>query len=82
MKKSNKTFIFQNVSSDKVASIMKKLNTKKASKSNDIPIKVIKEFETFFAKSLSKNFNSCLETSSFPEDLNCTEVIPIYKKNY
>ena len=36
MKKYNKTFTFQNVSTDKVASIIKKLNSKKVSKSDDI----------------------------------------------
>ena len=54
MKKSNKTFTFQNVSTDKVASIIKKLNAKKALKFDEIPAKVIKEFVTFFAESLSK----------------------------
>ena len=82
MKNYNKTFTFQNVvSTDKVGSIIKKLNAKKASKSDDIPTKVIKEFGTFFADFLSKNLNSCLETGSFPEDLKCAEVVPIYKKN-
>ena len=57
------------------------INAKKASKSDDIPTKVIKEFGTFFADFLSKNFNSCLETGSFPEDLKSAEVVPIYKKN-
>ena len=57
------------------------INAKKASKSDDIPTKVIKEFGTFFADFLSKNFNSCLETGSFPEDLKSVEVVPIYKKN-
>ena len=78
MKKHNKTFTFQNVSIDKVVLIIKKLNSKKVSKSDDIPTKVIKEFGTFFAEFLSKNFNSCLQTGSFPEDLQCAEVVPIY----
>ena len=65
MKKSNKTFTFQNVSTDKAASIIKKLNTKKVSKSDDILTKAIKELETFFAEILSKRLNACFETS-FP----------------
>ena len=81
MKKYNKTFTFQNVSTDKVALIIEKLNSKKASKSDDIPTKVIEEFGTFFAEFLSKNFNSCLETGSFPEGFMCAEVVPIFKKN-
>ena len=35
----------------------------------------------FFAEFLSKNLNSCLENSSFPEDLKCAEFALIYKKN-
>ena len=65
----------------KATSIIKQLYSKKASKSDNIPAKVIKEFGTFFAEFLSRNFNSCLETGSFPEDLKCAEVVPIYKKN-
>ena len=72
-----KTFHFQNISTDKVALIIKKLNSKKASKSDGIPTKVIIEFGTYFIEFLSKNFNSCLETSSFPENLKCAEVVHI-----
>ena len=61
MRKSYKTSTFQYVSTDKVTSIIRKLNTKKASKSDDIPTKVIKEFGTFFAEFLSKNFNKCFD---------------------
>ena len=82
MIKYNKTLTFHNVSTDKVASIIKKLNSKKASKSHVIPTKLIKEFGTFFAEFLSKNFNSCLETDYFPEHLKHAEVVFIYKKNY
>ena len=81
MKKYNKTFTFHNVSTAKVASIIKILNSKKASKSHVIPTKLIKEFGTFFAEFLSKNFNNCLETDYFPEHLKRAEVVSIYKKN-
>ena len=64
MKNCNKTF--PNVSRDNVA--------EKASKSDNILSKVIKEFGTFFGDFLSKNFNSCLKTGSFP-------VVPIYMEN-
>ena len=77
LKASNETFSFQNVSTDKVTTITKKLNTKKASKSDDIPTKIIKEFGPFFAEFLSKNLNSCLQTSSFPEELKCVKVVSI-----
>ena len=71
MKNCNKTF--PNVSRDNVA--------EKASKSDNILSKVIKEFGTFFGDFLSKNFNSCLKTGSFPEESKCAEVVPIYMEN-
>ena len=81
MKKYNKTFTFQNISTDKFASAIKKLNAKKVSRSGDIPTKIIKEFRKFFAEFLSKHFHNCLETNSFPEDLKCAQVFPIYEQN-
>ena len=60
IQKSNKTFTFQNISAHKVASIVKKLNTRKTSKCGDIPTKVIQarrnEKNSGGAGSLSKNF--------------------------
>ena len=41
MKESSKTFTFQNVDTNKVVSITKKLNIKTVSKSEDIPTKKI-----------------------------------------
>ena len=65
----------------KVTSFIKKLITKKASKSDDIATNVeSKKFETFFAEFLSKNFSSCLETGPFPEDLKCAKLFPFTRK--
>ena len=65
----------------KVTSFIKKLITKKASKSDDIATNVeSNKFETFFAEFLSKNFSSCLETGSFPEDLKCAKLFPFTRK--
>ena len=80
IKRCHKTFTVQNVSTDKLASIIKKLKTK-ASKSDDIRTKIIKELGIFFAEFLSKNFNSCLEACSLSESLKCAEFVPMYKKN-
>ena len=44
---------------------------------NKLRPKVIKEFGTFSAEVVSKNFNSCLEIGSFPEGLKCAGVAPI-----
>ena len=50
MKKYNKIFTFQNVSTDKVASIFKKLNTKKASETDDIPTKSNQRVRDIFGR--------------------------------
>ena len=76
----NTTFSFKDISQDKIESIIKKLDPKKAIKSNDIPTKIIKEFNPLFAEFLTRNFNACLNEGIFPEDLKCSEVVPIYKK--
>ena len=80
MKKYNKTFTFQNVSKNKFASIIKKLDSKKPSKSDDIFTKVIKELGTFFAEFLSKHFNSCLETDSFLEGVSVLKLFLFVRK--
>ena len=81
MKRFNKTFTFQNISTDKVASIIKykktNSNTKKVSKSDETPAKITKEFGTCFVEFLSKNFNS----RHYPRRLKYAEVVHIYKKN-
>ena len=61
MKESNKTFNFQNVCTDKVTSIIKKLNIKKSTKSDEIPTKVIKELKHFLMKSFQKTSTVALK---------------------
>ena len=61
--------------------LLTKLNTKKVSKPDNIPTKVIKEFGIFLAEFSSKTFYSCFEIGSFYEDLKYAEVVTIYKKN-
>ena len=65
-KKYNKNFTSQNISTGKIASIIRKLYTKKALKFDDTSTKVIKVLGTFFAEFLSKNFSSCFVNKLFP----------------
>ena len=53
LKESNKILTFQNVSTDKVYSIIEKSNRKKASKSNNIPT-MIKNLNHFLLNSFQK----------------------------
>ena len=80
MKKYNKTFTFQNVSTDKVASIIKKLNTKKASETDDIPNNAIKEFGTFFAEFLSKTLTVALKPSLSLKTQSVLKLFPFARK--
>ena len=56
------------------------LNHKKATLSNDIPTKIIQQFNDIFTDFLYNNFNSCLESGMFPDELKLAEVVPVYVK--
>ena len=77
----NKVFSFRKVTKDEISSVIKTLNHKKATLSNDIPTKIIQQFSDIFTDFLYNNFNSCLESGIFPDELKLAEVIPVYKKN-
>ena len=57
------------------------MNPKKATLSNDIPTKITQQFSEIFTDFLYNNFNSCLESGMFPDELKLAEVVPNYKKN-
>ena len=77
----NKVFSFRKVTTDEISSAIKTLNHKKATLSNDIPTKIIQQFSDIFTDFLYNNFNSCLESGMFPDELKSAEVVPVYKKN-
>ena len=81
-RKQTKTkFFFRKVTKDEISSAIKKLNRKKATLSNDIPTKIIQQFNEIFTDFLYKNLNNCLESGIFPDELKLAEVVPVYKKN-
>ena len=47
---------------------MKRLDSKKVSKSNDTPFRIIKEI------------SECLNKAFFSDERKCVEVVPVYKK--
>ena len=56
------------------------LNPKKATKTTDIPIKIIKLTAKTIAPYLTIIFNKCISEGTFPENLKAAEVIPLYKQ--
>ena len=77
----NKAFSFRKVTKDEISSTIKTLNRKKAISSTDIPAKIFQQFSKVFRDFLYNNFNSCLESGIFPDELKLAEVVPVYKKN-
>ena len=51
---------------------------KKATLSNDIPIKIILQISEIFKDFLSNNFDSCLESRMFPDELKLAKVTPVF----
>ena len=62
----NSTFTFKKVDKEQIFTAIKRLDPKKVSKSNDIPLRIIKEFSDIFGGFLAKNFHECLDKVFFP----------------
>ena len=74
-------FQFKKISEDNVRYEIKMLSKKKASISNDIPIRILKECCNTMSKDLTLIFNQCIENNDFPNPLKLAEITPIFKKN-
>ena len=81
IKNKNKTqFSFTVVEYDDILKKVKKLNTSKATQQSNIPTKILKENDEFFARFFHENFNLCIDVDIFPSDLKIADVTPAYKK--
>ena len=81
IKNKNKTqFSFTVVEYDDILKKVKKLNTSKATQQSDIPTKILRENDEFFARFFHENFNLCIDVDIFPSDLKIADVTPAYKK--
>ena len=61
---------------------MKSLDESKATQSNDIPTKIIKQNYDIFATFITENVNNIIEDSVFPVLLKQANIKPIYKKGF
>ena len=74
-------FNFHKVDKEQISTAIKLLDAKKVSKSNDIPLRIIKEFSDIFRGFLAKNFNECLDKRFFPQmNLNVQKLSQCIKK--
>ena len=73
-------FSTDEVTPDKVNSIIKFLDASKASGTDKIPMKLIILASDFLSKPISKSLNNCITSCTFPENAKVATVVPIDKK--
>ena len=56
------------------------LNVSKTIQESDIPVKIIKANENFFAEAVCFYFNKALENGKFPNCLKLANITPVFKK--
>ena len=72
-------FSFRETTIDNILKLVNKLKTKKASTSNDIPSKVLKENIDICGDHLLNIINNGISTSNFDSDLKLADISPIFK---
>ena len=77
---SNKTFSLDLVSTDTIFKEMVSLDTKKATHSNDVPTKIVKENDDLFSIFVSNAFNESVISCKFLSVLKLADVKPVHKK--
>ena len=71
---------FSKVTESEVKKEILNLSTKKATKTGDIPVKILKKIVDIHIKGITFIINDCIENGIFPNDLKSADVSPIFKK--
>ena len=74
------SFSIDEVTPDKVNSIIKSLDANKASGTDKILMKLIILASDFLSKPISKALNNCITSCTFPENAKVVTIVPIDKK--
>ena len=74
-------FSFRKVILTEIINELKNFDESKATQSNDIPTKVIKENYDIFATFITQNFDN-IENSVFPDILKQANIKPVYKIDF
>ena len=74
------SFSTEEVTPDKVNSIIKSLDANKAPGTDKMPMKLIILASGFLSKPVSKALNNCITSCTFPENAKVATVVPIDKK--
>ena len=78
---SEKSFVFQKVTEQKVETIVNNINIKKATGVDGIPAKVVKNCTEAIIPNLTLLINLSVEHCIFPDRLKQAQVTPLHKKN-
>ena len=78
---SNKKFSINLVSSDNIFKEIVSLDTKRATRSNDVPTKIVKANTDLFSIFVSNAFNESVISCKFLSVLKLADVAPGHKKN-
>ena len=76
-KPGNANFYFEYTSFDQILKELEKLDPKKTSQVNNIPVKVIKEIKDIVAFFINHNFNNSLLRSTFPTAFKYADFKPV-----
>ena len=79
--KNRANFSFKFVSKEDVLTEIKMLDVSMAIQESDIPVKIIKENENFFAEAICFYFTKSLENGKFPNCLKLANITPVFKKD-
>ena len=74
-------FLIKKVTLNENINKIKNLDESKATPSNVISIKVVKENYDIFATFITENFNNMIAKSVFPDSLKWGDIKPVYEKN-
>ena len=80
MQTTSKSFFMSPVTETEILINLKKLDTRKSTKINDIPIKFLKVASVVIAPLLTNMINCCIRQEITPDVLKTAQIIPIYKK--
>ena len=76
----NNVFSFPTFTYEEILNKINSLDTSSSTQSEDSPFKIIKDNADVFADFTLQNFNKWLIYGKFPNQLNKSDVIPVFKK--
>ena len=80
--RANSSFVFEIVIKEKIEKLVTNLNIRKTVQSNDIPIKLVKDFGYLLSKYIATSINRCIAEDTFINAFKKVEVRPTLEKRW